>query len=134
MLIVLSCTGEVLSHTPRKECLCPLRILSCVFQTSFLFSVFVALNLISDLDVIEVDDADTALIPRLNFPYIILESLQCVDLTFVDDHTIADETDRIVPVYFSYGHITTGNGTNFQDLKHFPYSDQAFHLLFYFGA
>src|SRR5699024_4647334 len=108
------------------------------------FNNFIIFNYIAYLNIIVVNDADTTLITGLHLFNIIFKPFEGINLTVIDDHTIADYAHRIIAIDLAVGYITAGNGSyagNFEYFAHFGVTIQllaylrrehTFHGIFHF--
>src|SRR4029453_12201254 len=72
---------------------------------------------VTDLHVVEILNANAALVSACDFGSILLESLQRSDLAFEDDHVVAQETNFSVACEFAIGDVAARNHTDFRNTE-----------------
>src|SRR4051794_14747831 len=91
------------AHTPASSAL------RCGFERTSDFFRAEALEAVSNLDVVEVLDADTALEAFADFADVVLEAPQRPDGSFVDLDAIADDTEAPRAVDDAAGNRAAGD-------------------------
>src|SRR6056297_3965830 len=102
--------------------------LSSVVKGTFLFNYLIAFKFITNFNVIESFDTNSAFVSGLYLFDVILESLQRINFTIINYNTVSNNSYRIVTIEFSFRNIAAGNSTNLRYFEHFTNSNHRFHF------
>src|SRR5882724_13691410 len=94
---------------------------------------YIRLNLVSDLDVIKVFQADTTLEAFTHFRNVIFETTQRSDVAFPTDHPIANQSRAGVAANVAIDDHRAGNHTCFGNPENFTHVSLADDSLFFDG-
>src|SRR5258706_1232586 len=87
------------------------------------------LELVPDLHVVEVLDAESALETRFHFLHVVLEALERIELAGVHDHSAADDAHRRAAAHQTVGHHAAGDRADLGNLADVAHFDRADHRL-----
>src|SRR6185312_11392135 len=81
----------------------------------------VSFELISNLEIAEALDREAAFESRLHLAHIVLEALERIELSRVDNDVVAQDTDHGTALDQTLEHVATGNCPDLRDVEYLPH-------------